>query len=141
MKSLRLSILIFLMGLMVMSCNKGEDISTINCDQFKTAVISNNNETLKAEIAKLVTDLSPAPTAADVIGQGKNIGILINRINECDKVSAELNCYACIKTYPAQSEILIQADSSGVIIHRIIDITTPEAGKLTFAGIHEAYSL
>jgi hypothetical protein len=101
-------------------------------------LLNYNNDIINTEITKLVVDLNPAPTNTDDIGHLINLEILLNRIIKCDAVSAELICYACIKTYPAQSEILVTSDSMGFFVQRIIDIRTPEDGKLAFAGIHAA---
>jgi hypothetical protein len=63
---------------------------------------------------------------------------LVNRINsKCENISAELICYACIETYPPQSEILLTTDSVGASINRTIDILTPSKDKLSFVRIHK----
>jgi hypothetical protein len=85
-------------------------------------------------------DLNATPTNTDETGHSKNFEILINRINRCEDIRAEMLCYACIKTNPLQTELLIRADSSGVSVTRIIDISTPKDGKLEFAGIHNGSS-
>ncbi len=62
----------------------------------------------------------------------------INRINaECDNISAELICYACIKTSPPQSEILLTTDSASISVNRTLDILTSSEEKLSFVRIHE----
>ncbi len=113
----------------------------LNCNLFNAGLINYDNEIVNAEIAKLVQDLNAAPTNADKTGHYKNFEILINRINRCEDITAELLAYASIKTNPLQSEILIRTDSSGVLITRILDILTPENSKLEFANIHEDYSV
>lgn len=124
--------------IMGVSCDKGDDKATLDCTKFKAAVIDKDIAVLNSEIARLVDDLKPAPTVSDEIGHSKNIGILIQRINECDSVTAGLICYACIETLPAQTEIRVRVDSAGVLVYRIIDISTPEGAKLKFVNIHEA---
>ena len=85
----------------------------------------------------MTADLEPSPTKDDRIGHRKNVDILINRINaSCEQLSAEIICYACVLTLPAQTEIGVTVDSIGFSWSRTIDIFTPEDNILSFAGIH-----
>lgn len=92
---------------------------------------------MKAEINKLVTDLVPSKTDSDPIGHKENLALLIEQLNiQCDNITAELICYACIKTGIAQSEILVTTDSLGTDINRVIDILTPDDDTLFGWAIH-----
>ena len=89
------------------------------------------------EINKLVTDLEPVPTDNDPYGHEENIDTLVERLNaQCDSLSAELSCYACIETNPPQTEILLTTDSSGTMITRVIDILTSADANLETIRIH-----
>lgn len=137
---------ILFVGFLVSSCNKIVDSVdnnwiAIDCNNLKTGIIEQDSEIVKSEINKLVSDLVPVITENDKIGHKKNINLLIERLNtQCNNISAELICYACIKTNPPQSEILVTTDSTGIEIKRVIDIMTPENAKLNCRGIHEYYS-
>lgn len=126
----------------IISCDKEENNDTVNvdCKQLKAGIIDYNNDILNEEITKFLNDLSPTPTEDDNIGHEININTLIERINQCDSISAELFCYACIKTYPAQSEITLETDSMGILVSRIIDIITPDDDKLKYGNIHASYT-
>lgn len=132
-------ILILLLSLLLSwnSCNKEEECSGLNCSQLKIGLVNKDNSILTIEISKLVEDLTPVPTEKDPTGHSINLGILVDRINECEAITAEIVCYACIETNPPQSEILIKTDSSGIQIIRIIDILTPANGILKFANCHD----
>jgi hypothetical protein len=124
------------------SCEKGRNNGVFNmdCNKLKAGLILYQDSIVNVEISKLNKDLNPKITNADVYGHGNNFEILISRVNTCEDIFAESFCYACIKTNPPQSEILVNTDSSGVSVSRIIDIVTPSDGKLSFRTIHQAYS-
>ena len=85
---------------------------------------------------KLTENLPPEPTKNDPIGHSENLTIITQSIHSCDGLEAEIFCYACVETYPLQSEITIQMDSSGAKIEVIIDISTPSDKILKFSRIH-----
>jgi len=101
-------------------------------------IINIDQELVAAEANILLSDLFPKTSSNDTYGHRENILTFINRINsECDNISAELICYACIKTYPPQSEILLTTDSAGVSVNRTIDLLTSSEDRLSFVRIHE----
>ncbi len=126
----------------ISSCDKAVDDSdndweNLDCDNLKTGIINMDSDIVKFEINKLVTDLKPVKTDSDHIGQKQNLDLLIERLNtQCDNVSTELICYACIETNPEQSEILVTTDSVGTTIDRVVDISTPDDDILYCVGIH-----
>lgn len=111
----------------------------IDWDLLKIGVVNKDWTIVDTEISKLLVNSNPELTDSDWIGQFKSIDSLIIKINNSEKLSAELFCYACIKTLPAISEILVMTDSAGVSVSRIIDIITPDDSKLRFGGIHDVY--
>ena len=87
----------------------GIDWENIDCDNLKTGIINTDSEIVKAEINKLVTDLVPATTDSDPIGHKENISLLVEQLNiQCTIITTKLACYACIETFPLQSEILVK---------------------------------
>jgi hypothetical protein len=131
----KLLTLLLLTGLL--SCEK-QDIESLDCDLFITGLNTMDENILKSEIEKLTVDLSPHPSDEDRIGHSGNLQTLIDRLNAgCDGYSVSLICYACIETYPAQSEILVDFFVGGSKQTITIDIHTPENDILRFAGIHQ----
>lgn len=125
--------LIIILVVVLVSCNK-EEVQDIDCEKFYTASLTVDEKTLKDEIEKLTVDLSPAPIPEDPLGQMSNLKVLVDRLNEnCDNYTASINCYACIETFPAQSEILLEFTDGHNII---IDLHTSEKDILRFAGAH-----
>ena len=108
----------------------------LDCDLLKNGIIYHDNSIVKTEITKLTLDLSPKPIANDNLGHLVNFEKLISRINTCRIIHAEMICYGCIKTLPAQSEILVKTDSSGIQIQRILDVKTSEISNLEMLSIH-----
>ncbi len=128
----KLLVLVLLAGLV--SCEK-QKIEPIDCEAFISGLIALDENTVKTEIEKLTVDLKPQASAEDVIGHAGNLQTLIDRLNSgCDDYTASILCYACIYTYPAQSEVLIEFFSGGSKKQVTINIHTPENDILRFAG-------
>ncbi|NQV50591.1 MAG: hypothetical protein HQ507_08840 [Candidatus Marinimicrobia bacterium] len=121
------------------SCNAVEDESYLaDCASLKTGIIEKDTVILETEINNLTSDLEPKPTNSDPLGHEQNLETLVASLNnQCERLSVEIKCYVCIKTLPAQSEILLQTDSSGILVTRVIDILTPYNESMTFFGVHE----
>lgn len=136
-KPAALFLIFFLTGCKDIVDSPPDNSVILNCDNLRSAVININSEIVEAEINKLTGDLFPRKPDEEG-NQSENISLLISRINQsCDEISAELSCYACIETYPPQSEIIITTDSIGIPIKRIIDILTPSDNILKCVGIHK----
>jgi hypothetical protein len=112
------------------------EVIEVNCGNLKTGLIIKDQEKIGIEMDKLTENLPPDPTKNDPIGHSENLTIITQSIHSCDGLEAEIFCYACVETYPPQSEITIQMNSSGTKIERIIDISTPSDKILKFSGIH-----
>ena len=124
---------LFIFLLVFAACDK-EKVEDINCENFYEGCTTLNESIVKNEIEKLTVDLDPVPSPEDMLGHLANLNTLIDRLNNnCDNYEASQLCYACIETYPLQSEILIEFFSGE---HVIIDIHTPEKDILRFAGVH-----
>ena len=109
----------------------------LNCDNLQEGIIYLNTQIVTTEINKLTVDLEPKVNQNDEFGHRENLNILINRLNSnCDSINFELICYACIKTLPLQSEILVSIDSVGTIVKRVVDILTPNTNVLNCIRIH-----
>ena len=124
------------------SCKKILDSNyyQIDNENLQKGIITYNSEIVCSEITKLLLDLKAKPSANDKFGQADNINKLIDRINtNCDNVTAELVCYACIYTLPPQSELKLSTDSSGVEVSRVLDILTPKDDILSCMHIHPGY--
>lgn len=133
-------LIVLFLSVCIPSCDKIVDSTddNLDCDNLKMGIMNMDSEIVKLEINKLVAGLKPNKTVSDNIGQKENIELLINRLNtQCNDINSELICYACIKTNPPQSEILVRTDSVGIAINRVIDIFTPSDANLVCRGIHE----
>jgi len=120
------------------SCEQKDNSSdtALNCENLKNGIINTDNSIIKSEISKLTTDLSPKPTADDQWGHSANFSTLITRLNDCNEITAASVCYACIKTLPPISEILVKTDSAGVQVQRYLDFKTSDQSNLEIIAIH-----
>ena len=109
----------------------------MNCEQFKQGIVANNEDWVKAEIEKLCRDLFPAVTATDEWGHRNNFVKLAQRISQQCGIEGDIDCYACIKTLPPQTEIVVSFMNNGVQVKKTLDITTSSTSKLTFLKMHD----
>jgi hypothetical protein len=138
MRGITAKYLLFL-AFLALSCDKvNTPAFGLNCRQLKNGIINSDQDAIGNEISKLTQDLVPKPTIEDNIGHSANFDLLIERLNQCEETSAQLICYCCILTYPAQSEILISTYSDRKNIVQIIDIITPRDSVLVYRTIHDA---
>ncbi len=133
------SIFVMLVAVFI-SCETTEQTKTdVDWNKLKEAVINQDIDLADQELSKLLVNTNPTPNSNDAIGQRFNIDELVQSINESNVLTSELYCYACIKTLPAQTEIVVEVDSTGTSIKRVIDIVTTEDGILRFGNMHEFY--
>ena len=134
-------IIILVFIICVSSCDKAVDpdgdLEKINCDSLKTGIINIDSRIVKSEVNKLTIDLKPNVTSNDRFGHKENVSVLISRLKSQCGIEAELICYACIETNPPQSEVLVNTDSSGIQIRRVIDFWTSADSNLSCVRIHE----
>ncbi|NLE63858.1 MAG: hypothetical protein BWY08_01419 [Bacteroidetes bacterium ADurb.Bin174] len=121
------------------SCDKENTKPNVDWNTLKVGVIQKDKSIIEKEISKLLINTKAKPNDNDIIGQKENVDNLISEFNKSKVLHADLLCYACIETYPEQSEVTITTDSSGVSISRIIDILTPKDNILEFVNIHDTY--
>ncbi len=106
------------------------------CDELRQGLSDLQTEVVKSSLDNLLRDLHPAPTTNDRTGHEENLITFISRLNgECD-IESVIECYACIKTLPAQSEVRVSFDSVGIPVVRTLDIKTPTDDVMSVLGIH-----
>ncbi len=132
---------VFILALTLVSCDSKEEnnhlIPKIDCDEFVSGLLTYDNEKLKTEFIKITIDLEPENTVDDQFGHLENFQVIIDQLNMCDLIFTQLLCYACIKTNPPQTELLITIDSSGHSVKRVIDLLTPSDNIISFIRVHE----
>lgn len=127
-------LILLLVGLSSTRCSKGDRPF---CSDIKEGLLNFETSLIKPGMDGILQDLDPADNADDMIGHEANLQTFIERINsDCD-IEVSLICYACIKTFPAQSEVKIRVDSSGFSVSRTIDIRTPSNDVMSVVGIHK----
>jgi hypothetical protein len=131
-------ILFFTILVIFISCNKDEEHQSPDCVSFAEALVYYRTDSIKIVIDELTNDLHPKKKENDRWGHRENVDLLIERLNvKCTNVTAVLWCYACIMTYPPQSEIILSTDSAGIEVKRVIDILTPDDDVLKYVNVHE----
>jgi len=131
MKIFLLSIL--LLGFVWNGCS---DSIELPCKELREGLAEVDEVVVANILNDLLKDLSPAPTNDDLTGHRANLDLFVERLDDDCGFEAFVECYACIKTFPAISEVGINLDSSGFSIRRILDIRTPDGALMTVVGIH-----
>ena len=122
------NLLLLLLVLSLTSC--AENLNHINCDLFSET----DDDAIAAEVDPFLATLKPDVTTNDRTGHQANLDEFIQELNDnCEDLAFELVCYACIMTFPAQSEVEITwADGTT----KVFDISTPEDDVMTFIRMH-----
>jgi hypothetical protein len=106
------------------------------CENLQKDLIDLNTPEVKAELDPWLLGLLPDPTDVDHIGHSDNLVYFQDQLSGICDLDSEWGCYACIETYPLQSEIIILVDSSGQVVERVLDILTPHDGIMTIRDVH-----
>lgn len=118
-------------ALILSGCMKNE---VVDCHLLTQGYLDENVTVVKGEIGMHVVDKYPQPTSEDELGHYQNFIELIGTLNDqCPDLIYTLVCYACIETYPLQTEIRVQINGES----RNIDIRTPEDDHLEIVRVHE----
>lgn len=122
------------------SCEKEDPIvcgTDTNAGARICKAIHENNETALATLLNgLAWDLDPAPTTADPIGQVENLDILITRLDNSSCLEADLECYACLESFPPLSSVLVKATHNNETVEKRIYLTTSETETLMFRSMN-----
>jgi hypothetical protein len=102
-----------------------EDSAPKLCDELQADIVAFNIEEVKGTLNPWLSGNLPIPTAEDPIGHQQNLQNFVDRLNDDCGLDASIVCYACIETYPVQSEVRVMVDSSGISVARVLDIVTP----------------
>lgn len=129
-------ILIPLLILLFVNRVKSENPDKIKCKTIVSLIVSGNVAELNSVLKDFLSTTIPKPKSDDQTGHFENLQLLVKKLGECNKISSSIKCYACIETYPLQSEVTLVIDSLGVEVSRKVDIVTPENGVLSIARIH-----
>jgi hypothetical protein len=117
MASLRITVLFFLLVTVVSGCDKDIAPRSASCDEFRSALKSDDKAKVKEFIDQFITE------SFSLTHTGGNLEKLATYIsNHCD-VDATVFCYACIETYPAMSEINIRFLDGATEVKKTLDLS------------------
>jgi len=112
------------------SCSK--DIDNNDSVTFCQAVLDDDQDAMFNLLEEITAELSPIPTANDPLGHEANYNALIDQLNDLSCLTASGHCYACIRTLPAQSTILVSVELDGAKIEEVLSISTPKDEPLLY---------
>ena len=129
---------IFLLSVLLLGFvwNGCRDTVELHCKELREGLAEADVEKVADELNDLLSDLSPNPTNDDLTGHRLNLDEFVERLDDQCGFEVNVECYACIETFPVISEVGIDLDSSGFSIRRILDIRTPGDGLMTVTGVH-----
>lgn len=115
--------------LLFVSCKKERADS--NCERLQDGIVANNVDKVKAAVNKAISQLQSRDHTA---GNLSSLATVLS--SRCD-ATAEVLCFSCIYTNPAQSEIRVSINLGGTILTKVIDITDSVSNKMVFWNMHE----
>src|SRR3990170_4537618 len=102
------NILILLIPVFLLANINCSDEITNPCKVLNDGLVNYDVEKVKQEIDEMLDDLFPSPIAGDEIGHHNNLETLVERLQTECGYEVEIVCYACVYTFPPQSEIVIE---------------------------------
>lgn len=109
----------------------------VNFENVKNGLINYQEDTVRFELNKVFSEMKPVINADDEFGHSYNFNLFIAEFKvRTTSMNMELLCYACIKTFPPQSELSVKINFGGGTLMRIIDVSTPEDSSLSMIGMH-----
>jgi len=98
-----------------------------NCIELEEDFIVMDRDAIKIVIDSLCQQYPPQSVENDPLVHSDNTNALIEELNEnCENLNYILRCYACLESYPPQSIIDVEIDSSGMIVNRTFRVFVPE---------------
>lgn len=122
-------IIILVFSFLMLSCKK-ENPSPI-CESLTTAMISNDVEAAKTAIINYVNSLPSQEYTRENL---ENLSAALS--GKC-VTTAELLCFSCIYTLPAQSKIKVSIIYQGARLNKIFDITYTADNKIKVVNMHD----
>lgn len=120
-------------GLLLIGC---KDSVELPCQELREGLAEVDELVVENILNDLLKDLAPNPINDDLTGHRINLDLFVERLDDQCGFEAYVECYACIETFPAISEVGINLDSSGLSVRRILDIRTPDESLMTVTGVH-----
>jgi len=117
------------LSLLMLSCKKENPFPT--CESLTVAMKTNNVEAAKAAITQYVNSLPSQEYTRE------NLEKLNTALSGQCVTTAELLCFNCIYTLPAQSEIKVSIIYQGARLNKIFDITYTADNKIKVVNMHD----
>ena len=113
-------------------CDKEVTTRTADCNEFTSALILQDKPQVKQFIDQYIIQ-SSALTHTE-----NNLQKLVTYISSKCRVQASIQCYACIKTLPEMSEIVLRWQDGNNEVTRRIDLSGGfNDDKMQFRSVHD----
>jgi len=133
-------ILFFLLILSIYTgCSKDKEEAprSTDCVKLKEAMTNDEVAVVKELINEVASDIQ-APVGLNEFAAYKFlIDELAKRLNAGCGINAEVLCYGCIDTLPAQTEVRIKFSSGLVGIEKTLDLIVTDDGKVRCVNMHD----
>ena len=127
---MKMIILAFFLSLILLSCKKDSPLSP-KCESLTVAMKSDDVEAAKAAIMKYVNGLPSQEYTRE------NLEKLNAALSGQCVTTAELLCFSCIYTLPAQSEIKVSIFYQGTLLYKVFDISYTPDNKIKVVNMHD----
>lgn len=124
------------MSFLVLGCKKEKPSVNIDCSLLVKTLGEGQRELIAAEMDSIIASLD-LNTSTEFAAQEQNLKKLVNKLNECENITAVLLCTWCIETLPEQSEISLSFRWNGSEVKRVADFIKTEDNRFRFSSIHD----
>lgn len=129
----------YLLLLLLIACSKEEMI----CVDFKEALVTKDSQAIHPILRDIQRGMRPSESftrwgveEGTPLTHADMLWAFVDEINStCGNVEAEVDCYGCLNNFPANQDIDIHLDSSGVSIVRTIGMQFSSETRMEFSGV------
>jgi len=125
MRYFRLAIIITGFISTLTACKK-ETSDNSDCDNLRNGLLMNDTELVTRSLGSLLTSYSEG-----------NLDELASKITDRCDIPATVNCFNCIKTNPAQTEMIFSLVQPGATIQKRLDISYTPDNKMKILNVHD----
>ena len=122
---------LFSLTLILVSCDL--DFHSDLCE----AISYNDDHFVRDHIDDILDNMPPLPEFDDPLGHFYNLESLAIEISKDRCADAVIVCYACIETFPPQSELHVIIDDGRYYVEKYIIIATPPESEMYFIGMYD----
>ena len=110
---------------LLLGCKKQTLDSSCNCNDLREGLLTNDTKRVARSLESMLTSYSES-----------NLDELAATVTDHCNIPATVDCFNCIKTNPAETEIIFSLVQPGNTIQKRLDISYTPDNKMKIVNVH-----